>query len=208
VPRRCRGTYWGEAGFVRVERGVNALQIESGDCWCGPLTIDRQAPAGRTQLRSLRAACPRSTALAHGPCTAALYSRRYAEPEWRDEQDVHAGTLHGSMYGLKVRKPRRSHAAGSSLFCLPACRGVRHVTPAAPRQRVARQDDDASAAPLLDLGTDRPAIARGEALSQARKAADARAAGLGAGAGAGVLTRSGQQVDAVGGASASRRLVR
>lgn len=29
----CRGTFWGEQGFFRVERGVNALQIESGDCW-------------------------------------------------------------------------------------------------------------------------------------------------------------------------------
>ena len=27
------GTFWGEAGFFRVERGVDALQIETGDCW-------------------------------------------------------------------------------------------------------------------------------------------------------------------------------
>lgn len=27
------GTFWGELGFFKLERGVNSLQIESGDCW-------------------------------------------------------------------------------------------------------------------------------------------------------------------------------
>lgn len=31
--RNSWGTYWGELGFFKVQRGVNALQIESGDCW-------------------------------------------------------------------------------------------------------------------------------------------------------------------------------
>ncbi len=34
--RNSWGTYWGELGFFRLERGKNALQIESGDCWCAP----------------------------------------------------------------------------------------------------------------------------------------------------------------------------
>ena len=38
-PAMCRiirnswGTFWGQLGFFKLERGVNALQIEAGDCW-------------------------------------------------------------------------------------------------------------------------------------------------------------------------------
>eukprot|EP00878_Enallax_costatus_P008894 GHUV01009298.1.p1 GENE.GHUV01009298.1~~GHUV01009298.1.p1 ORF type:complete len:326 (+),score=125.81 GHUV01009298.1:668-1645(+) len=31
--RNSWGTYWGELGFFKLQRGANALQIESGDCW-------------------------------------------------------------------------------------------------------------------------------------------------------------------------------
>ncbi|KDD75147.1 papain family cysteine protease [Helicosporidium sp. ATCC 50920] len=31
--RNSWGTYWGQLGFFKLERGVNALQIEAGDCW-------------------------------------------------------------------------------------------------------------------------------------------------------------------------------
>lgn len=27
------GTFWGELGFFKLEKGINTLQIESGDCW-------------------------------------------------------------------------------------------------------------------------------------------------------------------------------
>lgn len=31
--RNSWGSYWGSLGFFKLERGTNALQIESGDCW-------------------------------------------------------------------------------------------------------------------------------------------------------------------------------
>jgi len=33
VVRNSWGSYWGEMGFFKLERGRNALQIEAGDCW-------------------------------------------------------------------------------------------------------------------------------------------------------------------------------
>lgn len=33
--RNSWGTFWGGVGFFKLERGVDALQIESGDCWYG-----------------------------------------------------------------------------------------------------------------------------------------------------------------------------
>lgn len=30
---RSWGTYWGELGFFKLQRGVNSLQLEAGDCW-------------------------------------------------------------------------------------------------------------------------------------------------------------------------------
>jgi C1A family cysteine protease len=37
--RNSWGSYWGQLGFFKLQRGVNALQIESGDCWCVGLMI-------------------------------------------------------------------------------------------------------------------------------------------------------------------------
>ncbi|KAI3425307.1 hypothetical protein D9Q98_009072 [Chlorella vulgaris] len=31
--RNSWGTYWGDMGFFKAERGVNAFQLEAGDCW-------------------------------------------------------------------------------------------------------------------------------------------------------------------------------
>lgn len=34
--RNSWGTFWGEMGFFRVERGKDALFMENGDCWYPP----------------------------------------------------------------------------------------------------------------------------------------------------------------------------
>lgn len=44
--RNSWGTYWGELGFFRLERGTNALQMEAGDCWCAAGCCVR-LPGGR-----------------------------------------------------------------------------------------------------------------------------------------------------------------
>ena len=31
--RNSWGTYWGDLGFFRLERGTNSLYIENNDCW-------------------------------------------------------------------------------------------------------------------------------------------------------------------------------
>lgn len=38
VVRNSWGTYFGELGFFKLQRGVNALQIEAGDCWGAQLS--------------------------------------------------------------------------------------------------------------------------------------------------------------------------
>ena len=36
IVRNSWGTFWGELGFFRLQRGINSLFIEDGDCWCAP----------------------------------------------------------------------------------------------------------------------------------------------------------------------------
>ena len=31
--RNSWGTYWGNLGFFKVERGINAIKMEEHDCW-------------------------------------------------------------------------------------------------------------------------------------------------------------------------------
>lgn len=34
IVRNSWGTFWGELGFFRLQRGINSLFVEDGDCWC------------------------------------------------------------------------------------------------------------------------------------------------------------------------------
>lgn len=43
IIRNSWGTYWGDLGFFKLQRGVNAMQIEAGDCWyAAPTWQDEQ----------------------------------------------------------------------------------------------------------------------------------------------------------------------
>lgn len=37
VLRNSWGTYWGETGWMRIARGINALGVESGCNWATPV---------------------------------------------------------------------------------------------------------------------------------------------------------------------------
>lgn len=41
--RNSWGTFWGTMGFFKLQRGVNALQIEAGDCWYAQPTWEDEA---------------------------------------------------------------------------------------------------------------------------------------------------------------------
>ena len=78
-------------GFFRLERGTNALQIESGDCWC---TLHVLSIYGVAHQRE----CPQFPALLK-PYSAAVLQccYRVAEPDFGVEDEVLSGRLHGSM---------------------------------------------------------------------------------------------------------------
>lgn len=48
IVRNSWGEYWGEMGYVRVEKGKNALALESGCTWAVPKTFT--APENSNQV--------------------------------------------------------------------------------------------------------------------------------------------------------------
>ncbi|KAF5836019.1 hypothetical protein DUNSADRAFT_6540 [Dunaliella salina] len=56
------GSYWGVNGFFRIRRGVNALQIEAGDCWYAVPTWDMEQDVAEGRLvGSMYGVHPRGT---------------------------------------------------------------------------------------------------------------------------------------------------
>lgn len=49
VIRNSWGSYWGKLGFFRLQRGVNALRIEDGDCWYAEpeFTMEKDVKRGK-----------------------------------------------------------------------------------------------------------------------------------------------------------------
>ena len=88
-----------------MERGVNALQIETGDCW---YAFGSPTPTCHTKC------CP-SQELSHTRLSLDVSEAAYriGDPGYKMEQDVDAGILGGSMYGTvempaQLQKPRHA----------------------------------------------------------------------------------------------------
>ena len=49
--RNSWGAFWGELGFFKLERGTDALFLESGDCWAAEVgwAMEKGVRAGRLQ---------------------------------------------------------------------------------------------------------------------------------------------------------------
>jgi hypothetical protein len=45
-----RGTFWGELGFFKMERGINALFLEDGDCWYAEPEFEMERKVRRGDL--------------------------------------------------------------------------------------------------------------------------------------------------------------
>lgn len=110
-------------GFFKLQRGVNAMQIEAGDCWCGfrglgstgcvlPMTPAAAAPAAGRRRAAVRAV-PLSmlivTSLFPWTCDTALPAPaapvRYAVPTWQDEQDVRSGKKVRGLFKTRTMEP-------------------------------------------------------------------------------------------------------
>ena len=95
----------GDFGFFKIERGVNALRIEDGDCWWvggWSLGLPKQGLggclgrmsgwAGGTAVPPASLPSPYQSPLPELIRLALPVSlRRYAAPTWQDEQDVRSG---------------------------------------------------------------------------------------------------------------------
>jgi cathepsin X len=45
-----RGTFWGELGFFKIEKGINALFLEDGDCWYAEPSFDMETEVRKGDL--------------------------------------------------------------------------------------------------------------------------------------------------------------
>ncbi|KAF8056242.1 cpz-1 [Scenedesmus sp. PABB004] len=195
IARNSWGSYWGELGFFKVERGVNALQIESGDCWYA-------VPEYETE-----------SAVVDGELEGSMWGLRHpkhhphcdhddddASPEERTaaaladdaaEDGAAAAAAAASAIASGVSRLLSGAVVTVELEARPAAAGVEEAEQGEGVSEAAIIEEAAAAA--LEAGP-------GAALADARAAAGELAAEVGEAVGAAAAAAAGARLDVRGGA--------
>lgn len=88
--RNSWGTYWGQLGFFKLERGVNALRIEEGDCWYAiPTWADEQDIRSGKKLGTMWGIFPEEEA-------EQILPEAHRHPHYRKKADAQQAQQAGS----------------------------------------------------------------------------------------------------------------
>lgn len=103
-------------GFFKLQRGVNAMQIEAGDCWWAPPPRRSRPPPAcmpaccLQALQQLPSCCFVIVRARLKRCAArAVPPGRYAVPTWQDEQDIRSGKKVGPLTRLPSHRASGAH---------------------------------------------------------------------------------------------------